>query len=79
MMTTRAPWSRRYFEFVRSQPLLPGDFYERHCFRDSEGRLFDEDGRPIDAPIDPVGPWRLYEVEAIEAAIAVGIDKLTRV
>ena len=79
MMTTRAPWSRRLFDFVRSEPLLPGDFFERHCFRDDEGRLFDEDSRPMEAPIDPVGPWRLCEVEAIEAAIAVGIDKLTRV
>jgi hypothetical protein len=71
MMTTRAPWSRRYFDFVRSEPLLPGDFFEQHCFRDARGRLFDEKSRPLESPVVPVGPWRLYEeVEAIEAAIA---------
>jgi hypothetical protein len=71
MMTTRAPWSRGYFEFVRSQPLLPGDFFERHCFRDAHGSLFDEESRPLDAPSEPVGEWRLYDrVEVIEEAIA---------
>jgi hypothetical protein len=71
MMTTRAPWSRRYFEFVRAEPLLPGDFFEQHCFRDAQGRLYDDKSRPLDAPFGPVGPWWLYEeVEAIEEAIA---------
>jgi hypothetical protein len=75
MMTTRAPWSRRYFEYVRSEPLLPDDYFERHCFRDARGRLYDEKSRPLEAPVDPVGQWRLYEdVEAIEEAIA---DALT--
>jgi hypothetical protein len=71
MMTTRAPWSRAYFDFVRSEPLLPGDFFERHCFRDARGRLYDEESRPLEAAFEPVGEWRLYEqVEAIEEAIA---------
>ncbi len=71
MMTTRAPWSRRYFEFVRSKPLLPDDFFERHCFRDVRGHLYDEKSRPLDEPVGPVGRWQLYEeVDAIEEAIA---------
>ena len=71
MMTTRAPWSRRYFEFVRSEPLLPDDFFERHSFRDARGHLYDEKSRPLAAPVGPVGEWRLYEdVEAIEETIA---------
>jgi hypothetical protein len=72
MMTTRAPWSRRYFEFVRSEPLLPDDYFEHHCFRDARGQLYDEKSRPRDTPaLGPVGEWRLYEeVEAIEETIA---------
>lgn len=71
MMTTRAPWSRRYFEFVRSEPLLPDDFFDRHSFRDAHGKLYDEKSRPLDAPVGPVGSWWLFEeVEAIEEAIA---------
>jgi hypothetical protein len=70
MMTTRAPWSHGYFEFVRSEPLLPGSFFERHCFRDAQGRFFDEEGRPLESPFEPVGELRLYDVDAIDAAIA---------
>jgi hypothetical protein len=71
MMTTRAPWSRGYFDFLRSEPLLPGDFFERHCFSDARGCWYDEESRPLDAAFEPVGKWRLYEqVEPIEEAIA---------
>src|SRR5579864_2763250 len=48
MMTTRAPWSHGYFDFLRSEPLLPGSFFERHCFRDANGRFYDEEGRPLE-------------------------------
>jgi hypothetical protein len=79
MMTTRAPWSHGYFTFVRSEPLLPGDFFERHCFRDDRGRLFDEESRPLEASFEPVGQWRLYEeVEGIDAVIAAALGALTQ-
>jgi hypothetical protein len=69
-MTTNAPWSRGYFQFVRSEPLLPGDFFEHHCFRDAQGMLYDEESRPLKAAFDPVGSWRLHEeVTSIEAVI----------
>ena len=69
IMTTRAPWAHRYFEFLRSEPLLPGDFFEQHAFRDDQGRLYDEEGRPLQAASGPVGEWRLFDVDAIDAAI----------
>jgi hypothetical protein len=76
MITTRAPWSRGYFDFVRSQPLLPADFFERHSFRDGRGRLFDEEGRPLDEPSERTGTWRLYEqVESIDAVIGEALAK----
>jgi hypothetical protein len=71
MITTRAPWSHGYFQFLRSEPLLPGDFFERHCFRDARGNLFDEESRPLDAVIEPVGEWRLFDrIDVIDEAIA---------
>lgn len=75
LITTHAPWSRGYFAHVRSEPLLPGDFFPCHSFRDVHGQLYDEESRPIDAPCDPVGEWRLYDrvdllEEAIERALA---------
>lgn len=77
MITTRAPWSHGYFTFVRSEPLLHGDFFERHCFRDDRGRVFDEESRPLDESFEPVGVWRLYEdVEGIDAVIGAALEAL---
>ncbi len=71
ILTTHAPWARRYFEYVRSEPLLPGDFFECHSFRDARGQLYDEESRPLDEARGPVGEWCLYDrVEAIDEAIA---------
>jgi ribosomal protein S18 acetylase RimI-like enzyme len=70
LLTTRAPWARGYFEHVRSQPLLPGEYFERHCFRDMQGRFVDEEGRPLEAPFEPTGEAKIVEVEAIEEQIA---------
>jgi catechol 2,3-dioxygenase-like lactoylglutathione lyase family enzyme len=72
LLTTRAPWTHRYFEFLRSEPLLPGDFFERHAFRDDKGQLYDEECRPLQVASSPVGEWRLLDVAAIETAIAAG-------
>src|SRR5580704_5504866 len=70
MLTTRAPWSHGLFELLRGEPLLPGRALERHCFRDARGGLFDEEGRPLDAAIEPVGEYRLFEVASVEAALS---------
>ncbi len=77
LLTTRAPWARGYFVHVRSAPLLPGDYLERHVFRDARGRLYDEEGRPVAAaaPGEPVGEWRLLDVEGIEGAVAAELSR----
>jgi hypothetical protein len=70
LLTSRAPFSQGYFEFLRSEPLLPGDFFDRHAFRDPEGRLYDEESRPLEGAPGLVGTWRLYEdVPSLDAAI----------
>jgi len=76
LLTTRAPWSRGLFAFVRSQPLLPKQYFERHCFRDAQGRLVDEEGRPMDAPPPgvPIGDYALQSVDAVEAALATALS-----
>lgn len=78
ILTTRGAWSRGYFAHLRSEPLLPGDYFERHVFRDAQGRFYDEEARPLDAPEpgEMVGEWRLLEVEAIEAAVAEALARL---
>jgi hypothetical protein len=74
MLTTRAPWSHGLFETVRSEPLLPGSFFDRHCFRDG-GRYVDEEGRPVKDPTEPIGEYRLLDVDAIERALATAAAK----
>lgn len=78
ILTTRGAWSRGYFAHLRSEPLLPGDYFERHVFRDARGRFYDDEARPLDAPEpgEPVGEWRLFDVEAIEAAVAAALARL---
>jgi len=49
--------------------LLPGQYFEKHSFRDARGVLYDEEARPLEEKIEPVGEWKLWEVEAIEEAI----------
>lgn len=72
LLTTRAPWSRGLFVSIRSEALVPGRAFGRHAFRDARGALLDEMGRPLDAAAEaaPVGEYRLYGIEAIEALLA---------
>jgi hypothetical protein len=73
LLTTRAPFSHGLFEFVKSRPLLPGDYFERHAFRDAQGNLYDEEARPLtptSAADVPVGEWTLQPADAVERAVA---------
>jgi ribosomal protein S18 acetylase RimI-like enzyme len=78
ILTTRGAWSRGYFAHLRSEPLLPGDYFERHVFRDALGRFYDDEARPLDAPEpgEPVGEWRLLDADAIEAAVAEALARM---
>jgi hypothetical protein len=77
ILTLRAPWARGYFVHEGTAPLMPGDYFERHAFRDAQGRLVDEEARPLGAadPGVPVGEWRLYDVDAIEASLRAALGE----
>lgn len=77
LLTTRAPFSHGLFAYVKSLPLLPGDYFEPHAFRDAKGALYDEEGRPIDAADAPVGDWTLQQADAIERAVATALSAST--
>lgn len=55
----RMPWTKGYFETVRSQPLSDEDLLDQHCFRRWTGEYRDEQGRTIPAPVEPCGDWAL--------------------
>ncbi len=77
LLTTRAPFSHGLFAYVKSLPLMPGDYFEPHAFRDAKGALYDEEGRPIDAAEAPVGQWALQEADAIERTVAKALSAST--
>jgi hypothetical protein len=72
MLTTRAPFFRGLFEPRHGRPLLPGETFETHGFRDAAGRLLDELGRPLAAasPGAPVGTYRLLDAGGVMDLLA---------
>jgi len=80
LMTNRLPWSRGYFETVRSATLAAEDRLKQHCFREELGRrsgdwYFDERGQRLPGPVPPVGEWCLHSYRTIDDAVceALGI------
>jgi hypothetical protein len=71
ILTNNLPWSRGYFECVGNRSLQPGDCLALHCFRDERGWFFDETGRRLRDPVDPVGEWGLHSYRTIDDAISV--------
>lgn len=75
IMTNNLPWSRGYFETIENRPLSRGDRLPQHCFKDSRGWYFDENGRRLDHPTKPIGVWGLDSFRTIddEVSEALGI------
>lgn len=70
MMTNRQLWTRGYFEQLENRPLSDFDRLSRHCFKDSRGWYFDERGKRLDAPLEPVGQWGLHSYRTIDDEIS---------
>jgi hypothetical protein len=75
IMTNRLPWSRGYFETLTNRELERGEVLERHCFRASGGRYYDERGGELEGPTEPVGVRALKSYRTIDDAVsqALGI------
>lgn len=69
IITGTEHWREGYFEVVENRPLRPADQLAQHCFRDSEGRYWDEKYNRLPHPIEPVGEAGL--------TLILGIDKAT--
>ena len=77
LATNRLPWTHGYFETVSSRPLSASDRLRAHCFRDFTGRYFDEMGRPLSGPVEPVGEFGLQSFRTIDDLVsdALGIER----
>jgi Immunity protein 26 len=76
--TNRLPWSRGFFEVVKSAPVDPGDILPQHCFRDIFHPFVDEYGKPLSGPTEPVGFYGLSGIGSIDLKIgaALGLAKI---
>ena len=70
MMTNNLPWTRGYFEVLENQPLGPMDRLPQHSFRDIRGWYFDERGKRLSGPVDPVGQWALQSYRTLDDEIS---------
>jgi hypothetical protein len=75
MITNRLGWSRGYFEFLEHHDLGRMDRLRQHCFKDSRGLFFDEQGSRLTTEVPPVGEWGLHSYRTIDDEIssALGI------
>lgn len=80
LFINRLPWSRGYFETIRSCPLgrdavLP----QHHFWSAARQRYVDQTGQPVDfVPPQPVGDWCLHSFRTVDDLIsdAVGVARV---
>jgi hypothetical protein len=74
--TNTLPWTRGFFEVVKSNMNTAGTLFPHHCFRDYRGWYFDEYGNRLSDRIEPVGEYGLAGIGAIDSDIskALGLD-----
>ena len=70
IMTNKRPWTMGYFEHVEHRPLSATDKLPQHCFRDTRGWYFDEAGKRLPGPLDPVGSFGLGSFRTIDDEIS---------
>jgi hypothetical protein len=68
--SNRQPWLKGYFEVIESGVLLKEDVLPQHCFRDVRGWFFDEYGKRLAAPVEPVGTYGLSGIGSIDEEIS---------
>lgn len=73
------PWTKGYFEFVRSSEIKPADRLTVHCFLNPLTKGYvDEYGRPLLVPTEPVGFDALNSYRTLSEAIYTALDLETK-
>jgi hypothetical protein len=70
MMTNKQAWTKGYFQYLENRPLSDMDRYSEHCFKDSRGWYFNEAGKRLAGPKEPVGQWGLHSYRTIDDEIS---------
>jgi hypothetical protein len=75
IMTNAQPFTKGYFEVVENRPITTRDRLAQHCFVDSRGWYWDEAGKRLPGPCEPMGRRVLHSFRTIDDAVseALGI------
>jgi hypothetical protein len=73
-MINRLPWSSGYFQNVAHVDLTARHRLPQHCFRDSRGRYFDEHGKKMEEPVEPVGDRGVHSFRTIDDAVSAALS-----
>lgn len=71
IITNKQPWTKGYFETIANYPVRKGEQLGVHCFKDSRGWYFNEQGTRLKEKTDPVGEWGLHSYRTIDDAISM--------
>jgi hypothetical protein len=68
------PWSKGYFETIKTGENKPGDVFNLHCFKSVSpprvGWCFDEYGNKLDECFEPCGQWGMAGYGTIDKAVS---------
>lgn len=73
IITNKQPWSKGFFETIGNVPIAEKDRLDVHCFRDSRGWYFNEQGARLPAKSEPVGEWGLHSFRTIDDAVSIAL------
>lgn len=77
VFVSRRPWTKGYFQTVRSEGLRREDRWPRHCFYDAAHfRYVDECGKRVMRRTDPCGDYGLSFIGAVEVCIRRALGEL---
>jgi len=73
--TNARPWTMGYFENVDHSEVEKNDVRPVHCFRDFTGKLYDDNGRRLNAETEPVGEYGLQSYQTIDDLLSDALGR----
>lgn len=69
--TNRLPWTRGYFETIRSAPIEDNDVLDTHCFFDYlTKKYYNDQGKQLPRRIELCGEYGLHSFRTIDDAVS---------
>lgn len=65
-LASNTGWTTGYFKTLDNLPIGESDVLKQHCFRRSNGKLYDEFSNELKKPVEPIGIWGAGNVYSID-------------